>query len=46
MLIIFDLETTGVDVAKDRIVQIAYVLLDDSGKAVAQNCTLVNPQIP
>lgn len=46
MLIIFDLETTGVDVAKDRIVQIAYVLLDDSGKAVAQNCTLVNPQMP
>ena len=46
MLIIFDLETTGVDVANDRIVQIAYVLLDDSGKAIAQNCTLVNPQIP
>jgi DNA polymerase-3 subunit epsilon len=46
MIITFDLETTGVDVAKDRIVQIAYVLLDDSGKAVAQNCTLVNPQIP
>ena len=30
MLIIFDSETTGGDVAKDRIVQIAYALLDDT----------------
>ena len=31
-LIVFDLETTGLDVAKDRIIQIAYVKLYPDGK--------------
>jgi DNA polymerase-3 subunit epsilon len=41
----FDLETTGVDVAKDRIVQIAVVRKDNDG-TIEEKKVLVNPEIP
>lgn len=43
-LICFDLETTGLDVAKDRIIEIAYVKLSDSGEF--RRTEVVNPGIP
>ncbi|MBR4388798.1 MAG: ribonuclease H-like domain-containing protein [Prevotella sp.] len=44
-LIVFDLETTGLDVAKDRIIQIAYVKVYPDGKEKRVN-EKVNPGIP
>lgn len=44
-LIVFDLETTGLDVAKDRIIQIAYVKVYPDGKEQRVN-EKVNPGIP
>jgi DNA polymerase-3 subunit epsilon len=40
-----DLETTGVDITKDRIVQIAVVKQTPDGKR-EKKCLLINPQIP
>lgn len=45
-MIVFDLETTGVDVATDRIVQIGYVVTDAKGDIIEEYQTLVNPEIP
>ena len=41
-LVIFDLETTGLDLVKDRIIQIAYIKVFPDGKEVRRN-QLVNP---
>ena len=45
-LIFFDLETTGLNVVRDRIVQIALVRLHKSGEPPAEMTELVNPGIP
>lgn len=44
-LIFFDLETTGVNVNSDRIVQIAAIKIKTDGSREEKN-TLVNPEIP
>jgi len=44
-LVCFDLETTGIDVAKDRIVQIALIRVEPDGQRKTLS-TLVNPQRP
>lgn len=45
-LVFFDLETTGLSVIRDRIVQIALVKLRKNGQANEEFSTLVNPGIP
>ncbi|TNE66989.1 MAG: 3'-5' exonuclease [Bacteroidetes bacterium] len=45
-IIFFDLETTGLNVIRDRIVQIAMVKLFRNGSDPAEFNTLVNPGIP
>jgi DNA polymerase III subunit epsilon len=45
-LVFFDLETTGLNVIRDRIVQIALVKLHKNGQTVEEFSTLVNPGIP
>ncbi len=44
-LVCFDLETTGVDVLKDRIVQIALIRVEPGGERRTYQ-TLVNPECP
>ncbi|MBQ9237290.1 MAG: 3'-5' exonuclease [Prevotella sp.] len=44
-LIIFDLETTGLDIAKDHIIQISYIKLQLDGKEERKNY-FVNPGMP
>jgi DNA polymerase-3 subunit epsilon len=44
-LIIFDLETTGLDLVKDRIIQISYIKVYTDGREVRGN-ELVNPEKP
>lgn len=44
-LIVFDLETTGLDLAKDRIIQISYIKIDVDGTEHPGNY-FVNPQQP
>lgn len=44
-LIIFDLETTGIDTSKDRIVQMCFMKLDVTGSGMPSD-TLINPGIP
>ena len=44
-LIIFDLETTGLDISKDRIIQISYIKLLPSGEELRGN-ELINPERP
>lgn len=44
-LVIFDLETTGLDLVKDRIIQISYIKVSPNGEEERGN-TLVNPEIP
>ncbi len=44
-LIIFDLETTGINIANDRIVEIAYLKIHPDGKEES-NTILLNPTIP
>jgi DNA polymerase-3 subunit epsilon len=46
MIVVFDLETTGLDVDNDRIVQFAAVKLDDSGNIARSLELLINPGIP
>lgn len=43
-IIIFDLETTGLDIAKDRIIQISYIKVMPDGKEIRNNI-FVNPGI-
>lgn len=45
-LVFFDLETTGLNVIRDRIVQIALIKLHKNGNPPAEFMTLVNPGIP
>lgn len=44
-LIVFDLETTGLDIAKDSIIQISYIKVHPDGKEERQNY-FVNPGRP
>ena len=44
-LVFFDLETTGVDTAKDRIVEISMVKVMPNGDEVVRT-RLINPQMP
>jgi len=45
-LVIFDLETTGTDISKDRIVQIAWLRIGEGGVVHEEESILVNPMIP
>jgi len=45
-VVFFDLETTGVDIAKDRIVSIYLKKIEPSGRIVESGCYYVNPQMP
>lgn len=45
-IVFFDVETTGLNVIRDRIVQIALVKLFRNGNPAAELSTLVNPGIP
>ena len=44
-LVVFDLETTGLDLAKDRIIQISYIKVEIDGTEKPANL-FVNPQRP
>lgn len=44
-LVIFDLETTGLDLVKDRIIQISYIKVFPNGDEMRGN-ELVNPEVP
>ena len=44
-LVIFDLETTGLDLVKDRIIQISYIKIHPNGKEERGN-ELINPEKP
>ncbi len=44
-LVVFDLETTGVDVGKDRIIQVSYIRVALNGEEKRENY-LVNPEMP
>ncbi len=45
-LVVLDVETTGLNVIRDRIVQIAMIKLFKDGRAPVEFYTLVNPGIP
>ena len=42
-LIVFDLETTGLDLVRDRIIQISYIKIFPNGEEIRENL-LINPQ--
>lgn len=42
-IVIFDLETTGLDLVKDRIIQISFIKVYPDGKEERENI-LVNPE--
>lgn len=44
-LVIFDLETTGLDLVKDRIIQLSYIKVYPDGREVRGN-ELINPEKP
>ena len=44
-LVIFDLETTGLDFIKDRVIQLSYIKVMPDGKEKRENLT-INPLIP
>jgi DNA polymerase-3 subunit epsilon len=44
-LAVFDLETTGINITKDRIVEIAIIRIDKSGEET-RFCKRVNPEMP
>ena len=44
-LIFFDLETTGTDIAKDRIVELSYLKIDLQGREKSKTM-LINPEMP
>src|ERR1035437_5312517 len=45
-IVFFDLETTGVSVSKDRIVQMAIIKIFADGRANYEKTRLINPTIP
>lgn len=45
-LVIFDLETTGTDISKDRIIQIGWIKIGVGGEVEEEENILVNPGIP
>ncbi|HMX41464.1 MAG TPA: 3'-5' exonuclease [Saprospiraceae bacterium] len=45
-IVFFDVETTGLNVIRDRIVQLAMVKLRKKGGPPEEFCTLINPGIP
>lgn len=45
-LIVFDVETTGLSIVKDRIVQIALLKIYADGRPQAERCRIINPTIP
>ena len=42
-LVIFDLETTGLDLVKDRVIQLSYIKVFPDGREVRGN-ELINPE--
>ncbi len=44
-LIFFDLETTGIDISKDRIVELSYLKIDLQGEERSKTM-LINPEMP
>ena len=44
-LVIFDLETTGLDFVKDRVIQLSYIKVMPNGEERRENLT-INPLIP
>ncbi len=44
-LVVFDLETTGLDIVKDRVIQISYIKVMPNGGEIRDNI-FVNPQRP
>ena len=44
-LVIFDLETTGLDLVKDRVIQISYIKVYPDGREVRGN-EIINPEKP
>ncbi|MCH2023319.1 MAG: 3'-5' exonuclease [Saprospiraceae bacterium] len=44
-IVFFDLETTGIDIVKDRIVQIGAIKIEPNGEETIKN-VLINPTIP
>ena len=44
-LVIFDLETTGLDIVKDRVIQLSYIKVFPDGREVRGN-ELINPEKP
>ena len=42
-LIVFDLETTGLDMVKDRIIQISYIKVNPDGTEIRKN-QFINPE--
>ncbi|MFN5032316.1 MAG: exonuclease domain-containing protein [Flavobacteriia bacterium] len=44
-LAVFDLETTGINITKDRIVEIAIIRIDENGEET-RFCKRVNPEMP
>lgn len=43
MFAVLDVETTGLRPARDRVIEIAIVTVDDDGKVTDEWCTLINP---
>lgn len=44
-LVVFDLETTGLDLVKDRVIQLSYIKVYPDGREERENI-FVNPEIP
>lgn len=44
--VIFDIESTGPDKSKDRIIQLAIKLVDDNGKVLLNKSKMYNPGMP